>query len=55
MPPSPVGNIELLPTSNTPQPHAQPNAAPGVKTPANKPKPILFICECKLLFFISNF
>ena len=46
------GNIELVPTSKTPQPQAQANAAPGAKTPANKPMPIFFICEFKFLFFI---
>jgi hypothetical protein len=52
MPPSPEGNIELVPTSKIPQPHAQPKATPGAKTPANKPPPILIICEFNFLFFI---
>ena len=46
-----MGNIELVPTSNTPQPHAQANAAPGAKTPANKPPPIFFTRAFKFLFF----
>src|ERR1035438_4890730 len=52
MPPEPSGNIELVPTSNTPQPQAQANAAPGANTPANKPPPIFFIREFKFLFFM---
>src|ERR1017187_7422703 len=52
MPPAPVGNIKLPPTSKTPQPHAHAHAAPGAKTPASKPTPIFFIREFNLLFFI---
>jgi len=52
VPPAPEGSIPLVPTSKTPQPHAQANAAPGAKTPATKPTPAFFIGEFKFLFFI---
>ena len=51
MPPAPSGSMELVPTSNTPQPQAQANVAPGAEMPANKPRPILTTVEFKLLFF----
>jgi hypothetical protein len=45
--------MELVAMSNTPQPQAQANAAPGTITPASKPTPAFFIPEFILPFFIS--
>ena len=36
IPPAPSGNIELVATSKTPHPQAQPWAAPGARTTANR-------------------
>jgi hypothetical protein len=55
MPPSPLGSIELVATSNTPQPQAHAQAAPGASVTANKPTPNFFICEFKFLVFIFEF
>ena len=50
MPPWPLGNIELVPTPNTPQPQAQAWTTPGVKIPANKPLLIFTVVEFNFIF-----
>jgi len=55
MPPSPAGNMELVPTSKTSQPHPQAWALPGMRIPANKPQLTLTAtaaAEFKLFFIL---
>ena len=52
MPPWPFGNIELVATSKTPQPHAQAWTTPGTAIIANKPPPIFTAVELFFFFFI---
>lgn len=52
MPPGPLGSIELVATSNTPQPQAQAWTTPGTAITANKPPPIFTAVEFNFLFFI---
>jgi len=55
MPPDPLGNIDLVATSKTPQPHAQAWTTLGASIPTNKPQLTFTAAELFLFLFIFKF